>query len=125
MKLKWIIAVGFGIFLAVVLIPRFLIDRDLPPELHGVWKTDEPRYADRHFLLQKNALGFETEYGIIDWYEIIRVDQSTRHNKALYTIGYKSIEGTVFKRSLIYEPANGGRIRFENQENIEWYLVNS
>ena len=125
MNLKGIIAVGFCVFLAVIVIPRFFIQRDLPQKLHGVWETDEPRYEDRHFLLDKNAIGFETGYGVIDWYEIIQVDQTTRHNKTLYIIEYKTVEGTVFKRSLFYGSGNGGTIRFENQENIEWFLVNS
>ena len=125
MNLKWVVAVGFCVFLAVIVIPRFFINRDLPQKLHGVWETDEPRYEDRHFLLDKNAIGFETGYGVIDWYEIIQVDQTTRHNKTLYIIEYKTVEGTVFKRSLFYGSGNGGTIRFENQENIEWFLVNS
>ena len=125
MKLKWIIAVGLCIFFAAVVIPRFFINRDLPQNLHGVWQTDEPKYEDRHFLLDQNAIGFETGYGVIDWYEIIQVDQSTRRNTTLYTIEYKSGEGAVFKRSLIYNPGNGGTIRFENQDDIEWFLVDS
>ena len=124
MKLKWIVAVGFCILLAFVVIPRFFISRDLPQKLHGVWETDEPRYEERHFLLDKNAIGFETGFGIIDWYEITQVDQSTQRKATVYTIEYKSGEGSVFKRSLIYDPAGGGTIRFENQANIEWFLVN-
>jgi hypothetical protein len=125
MNLKWIIAVGFCVFLAVIVIPRFFINRDLPQKFHGLWETDETRYEDRHFLLDKNAIGFETGDGIIDWYEIIKVDQTTRHNKTLYTIEYKTGEGTVFRRSFIYNSGNGGTIRFENQADIEWVLVDS
>jgi len=125
MNLKWIIAVGFCVFLAVIVIPRFFVNRDLPQELHGIWETDETRYEDRHFLLDKNAIGFETGFGAIDWYEIIQVDQTTRQNKTLYTIEYKTSEGTVFKRSLFYNSGNGGTIIFENQADIEWFLINS
>jgi hypothetical protein len=125
MNLKWIIAVGFCVFLAVIVIPRFFINRDLPQKFHGLWETDEKRYEDRHFLLDKNAIGFETGDGIIDWYEIIKVDQTARHNKTLYTIEYKTGEGTVFRRSFIYNSGNGGTIRFENQADIEWVLVDS
>jgi len=125
MKLKWIIAAGFCIFIAAVVIPRFFISRDLPQKLHGVWETDEPRYEERHFLLDRNTIGFETGLGIVDWYEITRVDHSTRRNTTVYTIEYKSAEGSVFKRSLIYDPAGGGTIRFENQDTIEWFPVNS
>jgi hypothetical protein len=125
MKLKWIIAVGLCVFLAVIVIPRFFIIRDLPQKLHGIWETDEARYEDRHFMLDKNAIGFGTGDGEIDWYEIIRVEKTIRRHKTLYTIEYKSGEGTVFRRSLNYNPGDGGTIKFENQANIEWFLVNS
>lgn len=125
MKLKWIIIVGFCIFFVTVVVPRFFIIRDLPQKLHGVWETDESRYEDRHFLMEKNAIGFGTGDGKIDWYEIIQVDQTNRRNETLYIIEYKSDEGTVFRKSLIYNPGDGGTIRFENQANIEWFLVKS
>jgi hypothetical protein len=125
MNFKWIIAVGFCVFLAVIVIPRFFINRALPLKLHGVWETDETKYEDRHFLLDKNAIGFDTGDGIIDWYEIIQVDQTTRRDKTLYTIKYKLGKGTVFRKSLIYNSGDGGTIRFENQANIEWFPVNS
>jgi hypothetical protein len=125
MNLKWIIAVGFCLFLTVIVIPQFFINRDLPHKLHGVWETDEIKYEDRHFLLDKNAIGFGTGDGAIDWYEIIQVDQTTRRDKTFYTIKYKLGEGTVFRKSLIYNSGDGGTIRFENQANIEWFPVNS
>ena len=125
MKLKWIIAVGFCVFLAVIVIPHFFVNGELPQKLHGVWETNATEYEDRHFLLDKNAIGFETGDGEIDWYDIIQVDQTTERNKTLYTIEYKTWQGTVFKRSLYYDPRNGGMIKFENQSNIEWVLANS
>ena len=125
MKLKWTIAVGFCVFLAVIAVPHFFVNRDLPQKLHGVWKTNATEYEDRHFLLDKNAIGFGTGDGEIDWYEIIQVDQTTKRNKTLYTIEYITWQGTIFKRSLYYDPRNGGMIKFENQSNIDWVLVNS
>jgi hypothetical protein len=125
MKLKWIIAVGFCVLLAVIVTPRFFGDRDLPQKLHGVWETNATEYDDRHFLLDKNAIGFGIGDGNINWYEIIQIDQTTKRNKTLYTIEYKIGQGSIFKRSLYYDPGNGGMIKFENQSNIEWFLVNS
>jgi hypothetical protein len=125
MKLKWIIAIVVCVLIAAFVIPRLFISRELPQKLHGVWETDETRYEDRHFLLDKNAVGFGTGDGSVDWYEIIQVDQTTQRNHTIYTIEYKSSEGAVFKRSLIYNSGNGGTIRFDNQKDIEWFLVDS
>jgi len=125
MKLKWIIAVAFCIIFAAIVIPRFLINRDLPDKLLGVWETTEAKYEDRYFLLDKKAIGFGTGDGNVDWYEITQVDAAIRRNKTLYTIEYKTDEGTVFRRSLYYYAGNGGTIKFENQANIEWVLVDN
>ncbi len=125
MKLKWIVAVGFCIVFSAIMIPRFFISRDLPEKLHGVWETTATKYENRYFLLDKNAIGFGTGDGEIDWYEITQVDKTMRRNKTLYTLEYKTGQGTVFKRSLHYDSGNGGKIRFENQANIEWILVDS
>lgn len=125
MKLKWIIAVGFCIFFAVIMIPRFFINRDLPEEFHGVWKTTATKYENRHFLLDKNALGFGSGDGKINWYEITRVDKTIRFNKTLYTIEFQTDEGTIFKKSLYHNSEDGGKIRFENQANFSWVLANS
>jgi hypothetical protein len=76
-------------------------------------------------LLDKNALGYGTGDGKIDWYEITRVDKTIRSHKTLFTIEYTRGEGTVFKKSLYYDCGNGGKIRFENQSNIEWIFYNS
>ena len=125
MKLKWIIAVGFCVLLAVIVTPRFFVNRDLPQKLHGVWETNATEYDDRHFLLGKNAIGFGTGDEEFDWYVITRVDKTVRRDKTLYTLEYKVENGTVFKRSLYYESANGGIIKFENQANIAWTLTGS
>ena len=85
----------------------------------------KPVSISRYFLLEKNAIGFGTGDGKVDWYEITRVDKTLRRNKNLFTIEYKRGEGTVFQRSLYYDSGNGGKIRFENQVNIDWVLVNS
>ena len=125
MKLKWMIAIVICVVLAAVVIPRLFISRELPPKLHGVWETEETRYEDRHFMLEQNAIGFDTGNGYVDWYQITRIEESNRNNKTIYTIEYKSDEGAVFKRSLIYHSGDGGTIRFENQADVEWFLVDS
>lgn len=125
MKQKWILAVAFCIVFAVIALPHIFYKRDLPEKLHGVWETTEKKYENRSFVLDKNAIGFGTGDGNVDWYEITRVDETVESNKILYTIEFQKGEGTVFKRYLYYDSENGGRIRFKNQPKIEWVLVGS
>jgi hypothetical protein len=121
--LKSIIAVVFCIVFAAIALPRFFHNRDLPEKLQGAWETTEAAYANRYFLLDKNAIGFGTGDGKIDWYEITRVDETVEANKILYAIEFQKVEGAVFKRYLYYDSNYGGKIRFKNQPEIEWVLV--
>ena len=120
MKLKWTIVVVLFILVSWILLPRFFQNRDLPEELHGVWETSSENYADRYFLLDKNAVGFDPGGGNIDWYEITHVTETLENNTILYTIEFQQVEGTLFKRHLFFDSSNGGKIRFKNQPGIEW-----
>jgi len=124
-KLKWSVAVVLLMIFSAIIIARFAHNRDLPEKLHGVWETAEEKYMDRYFLLDKNAIGFGTGDGKIDWYQITRVDEAAERNNTLYTIEFQKGEGTIFKRFLYYCSENGGKIRFKNQANVEWVLVKS
>ncbi|MEJ2165120.1 MAG: hypothetical protein P8X90_06300 [Desulfobacterales bacterium] len=121
-KLKWIIAVLFCTVLAAIALPRFFHSRDLPEKLHGVWETTEAKYSGRYFVLEKNAVGFGTEDGTTDWYEITRVDEVVERNQIVYTIEFQNVKGSVFKKYLYYDSEDGGKIRFKNQPAIEWIL---
>jgi hypothetical protein len=120
MKLKWIIGVVLFILVSVILLPRFFHNRDLPEELNGVWETSSEKYADRYFLLDKNAVGFDTGDGNVEWYEITHVTETREKNTKLYTIEFQQVGGTLFRRLLFFDPSNGGKIRFKNQPGIEW-----
>jgi hypothetical protein len=122
-RLKWISAVVFCIAFSAIVLPQLLHNRDLPEKLHGVWQTTETKYTNRYFLLDKNAIGFGTGDGKVDWYEITRVDETVEANKILYAIEFQKVEGAVFKRYLYYDSNYGGKIRFKNQPEIEWVLV--
>jgi hypothetical protein len=124
-KLKWSIVVVFCIVFSTIILPRFFHNRDLPQKLHGVWETGDTNYTDHYFLLDKNAIGFGTGDGKIDWYRITRVNETLQRNTTLYAIEFQKDGGTVFKRLLYYYSVHGGRIRFKNQPNIEWALVKS
>jgi hypothetical protein len=120
MKLKWIIGVLLFLLVSWILLPRFFHGRDLPEALNGVWETSSENYADRYFLLDKNAVGFDTGDGIVDWYQITHVTETRESNTVLYTIEFERVEGTLFKRHLFFDSSDGGKIRFKNQPDIEW-----
>jgi hypothetical protein len=124
MKLRWII---IGSAILVVAFVLFLPERPkpLPDELVGVWTTSDPRYADRHLDLTKATIIFGTGKESIDTNFISNVEKRLQDKAILYTIYFHRVGGPEDRVSFYYDPANGGIIRFKNQEHIDWKKGNS
>ena len=125
LKKKWIIGFIMCFILLAFFLPKFLKSKDIPVNLHGVWENADPNYHNRYFLLDKNAVGFGTGDGKVDWYAVVSVDETKEGNNILYTIEYQKGKGALLKKSFYYYPAKSGRIKFKNQKEIEWFLTNS
>ena len=124
-KKKWIIVVIISLIFTAIILPEFWKNPNLPQKLHGVWENSDPNYTDRYFLLDTNALGFGTGDGKVDWYEIVDVDEKIEKNTISFTIEYQKPNSALLKKTLYYDPENGGVIRFKNQSGINWFRVKS
>ncbi len=93
-----------------------------PDDLMGVWKTDDPKYADRSFEIERSSITFTIGEGTFDTHPItnIEIEKGVDPKGSLYTIYYKDREGQEFKFSFYYSPSDHGVIRFKNQEQIVW-----
>ena len=92
----------------------------VPDELVGVWKTSAPKYADRFFELTKDVVIFGTGEKNDLVHAILNVEEVRANKRILYTIHYGNEEGQEYEWSFYYDSANGGAIRFKNQEEIGW-----
>lgn len=125
LKKKWIIGLILCFILLVLLLPKFMQNRNLPKKLHGVWENSDPDYMNRYFLLDTNAIGFGTGDGKVDWFEIVGVNERIEGDKTRYTIEYQTRNGVLLEKSLYYYPIKGGIIKFKNQLNIAWFHTKS
>lgn len=91
-------------------------------DLMGVWKTSEPRYADRFIKIGKDTITFGTGGENFESYSIkkIYMKKVPIENSILYTIHYKNREGVWNKFAFYYSPVNGGVIRLKNQKQMVW-----
>jgi hypothetical protein len=94
----------------------------VPEDLIGVWETTSPAYADRFFEITSGEVIFATGERTSDSYPIskIKIQKDPIDQKAFYIICYKNIEGQEYKFSFYYDPANQGKIRFKNQQDMVW-----
>jgi hypothetical protein len=122
MKFKWIVITVF----VLVVGSKFMFSSkkneviSLPENLMGKWTTSEPKYINRFLELTKTGLTYGLGENQENVYIISSVEKGVESNNILYTINYKDTNGSEFTRSFYYESANGGVIKFKNQENIEW-----
>ena len=92
----------------------------LPRELEGVWTTDDPRYKDRQLELSQVFVITVTgrqDAPRVEW--INRV--STAREGAGLQIAVDATDhssGTQDHLKLVFSPANGGEIRFNNQPQV-------
>lgn len=120
MKHKWIIISVFILIIASIFIFYLKEDEVFPDSLIGRWTTSEPRYKDRFFELSKTTFTYGLGGDKKDVCVISSIEKSVQDNNTLYTINYYNIDGMEFTRSFYYYPANGGVIKFKNQEGIKW-----
>ncbi|MFQ5801538.1 MAG: hypothetical protein ACE5JQ_01415 [Candidatus Methylomirabilales bacterium] len=95
-------------------------EKTIPDDLLGVWKTSEPKYADRFFEIKKDALIFGTGGDNTDIYSVASVEQAHDDVGLLYNIHYLNLEGQQYTFSIYYAPTNDGVIRFKNQKHFTW-----
>ena len=125
LKKKWTIGLIICFIFLAFFLSKFMKNRELPVILHGVWENSDPNYMNRYFLIDTNAIRFGTGDGKVDWYEIVSVKERPEGNSTFFTIEYQKPKGALLKKSLIYFPENGGRIKFKNQKTIAWFRINT
>jgi len=97
-------------------------DQRIPVNLIGVWKTDQPRYADRPFEITKDALILEQGEGYYEFsvYPIVDVRTSNSGEKTDYVITYTGEKGLRYEFSFSYYPREGGVLELKNRQGFLW-----
>jgi hypothetical protein len=91
---------------------------DVPEELRGVWKTNEPAHADRFMELSVVSVSFGTGNATVSTGFIQKIETSPQGPRTLYTITYTD-EGEERNLSFFYEPASR-TLRLKNQDRVAW-----
>jgi hypothetical protein len=104
--------------LAWVLISIFF-QTTIPPELHGTWRTDEPRYATRRFELLADQVVFQVGDSSmnIERHIVSRVRRSKSSRGSLYRVQYNGTDGELYQFSFTFDNQH---IRFANQPDFAW-----
>ena len=105
----------------------------VPEQLHGVWTTAAPEYADAFLEFTSETVVFGTglyaanSYLVVDLEEVreekvslYNLDKIPLEKGSLYTVSYKDIDSEEFQLSFYYDPTNGGVIRLKNQDHLIW-----
>jgi hypothetical protein len=95
-------------------------DKTVPNALVGVWQTSAQKYADRFFEITADTVIFAIGGGKTNSRPISEIETLREETRILYTITYLSAEAQKYRFSFYYDPANGGVIRFKNQQHIAW-----
>jgi len=95
----------------------------LPREVQGAWVTDDPQYSDRLIKFWPSEFviltGVESQAAV---QTVEKVDRQQLGNGFALTIFSSNRAGTRDQMGIIYNPANGGELRFRNQKPV-WRRV--
>ena len=93
--------------------------RLLPDKLVGFWTTDALHYEDRFLELDKAYVIIGTgahEVPIVQ--AISKVQGDENGSEAAYAIYSTDQQGNAYQMMVLFNPANGGEIRFKNQPGM-------
>jgi len=98
--------------------------RATPDELIGIWRSDDPRYADRTFEIRADQLFFGTgEFGAPKIHSIISVTPPAEGAKdSLWIVSYRESDGETSEMSLVYVATPKPTLQFANRSE-SWRRV--
>ena len=113
------LVVGLALFCALLgCTPR--PRQEFRPDLIGVWKTEDPKYEDRFFQLERQTLILGIGEGRVNTYRIQSIRWSLDPVGTLYTVSYREHhEGMDSTFAFYYDPSERV-IRLKNQDQIKW-----
>ena len=86
-------------------------EKTIPDDLLGVWKTSEPKYADRFFEFKKDAIIFATRENNTDTYSVASIEQTHDEGGVLYNIHYLNLEPIMASSDSKIKSTSPGRER--------------
>jgi hypothetical protein len=92
------------------------LPREAPELLVGVWKTTNPRYAERYFEIRNTELIIGTSKGEAEVHALRGVESKVADDRLSYALHYGEADGGESILAFYFD----GNIRLVNQEDILW-----
>ena len=123
-----VLGIVFGVVLVVglVLVGLSLMppNREIPPELLGVWATEAESHADRVFTITDSTLVFQTGETDSVIYPVVEVIRNDTDSGAEYVIKH-DVDGDVADFAFYYMEMPEPLIQFKYQRNMDWRKTGS
>jgi hypothetical protein len=104
----------------VLAVARLVVDRRLPSQVTGLWRTDAPAYQGRLVELRSRYLAFLTDSagGVVS-YKIARVLMSQDAQGTLFRVQYDA-NGKRSEFAFVYDQGPPEHLRFAHQRQLVW-----
>jgi hypothetical protein len=99
-------------------------NKEIPPELLGVWATEAESHADRVFTITDSTLIFQTGETDSVIYTVVEVIHNDTDSGAEYVIRH-DVDGSVAEFAFYYMAMPEPLIQFKNQRNMDWRRAGS
>ena len=88
-----------------------------PPAILGTWVTDDPRYAERAFVVRPDTIELYVGRGQALRHEILTIRESRAASFIVYEITYATTDGDTVLELLFYPD---GFVRLEHPIEVRW-----
>ena len=94
--------------------------QEVPDYILGEYTSNDSRYEDREFIIDKEKVSFIVEGEDVHGGNIEKVKMNIANDTQLFDFDYKDNEGVEFKLSFLYDKTDGGTIKMQNQDGVQW-----
>lgn len=117
---RWIC---FGIVLFVLAGGCRPANAPMPDYLIGEWRTSATTHAGSTMELTKDLVRFQGKDDTVVTGKIVNFVTIQEKTATYHRISYVDLDKNEYRLDIIYNPANGGTMRFKNQPGLVWTRI--
>ena len=92
----------------------------VPEQLIGTWQTSMATHAGSTMEISEYTLVFTSDRGVDTRSRIVGCKTFSEKGQTVYQLSYQDQYKNEYQLYLLYDPTDGGIVRFKNQPHLDW-----
>ena len=92
----------------------------VPEHLIGTWQTSMASHAGSTMEIGEHVLVFTSDHRVATRSRIVGFKTFSEKGQTVYQLSYQDQYKNEYQLYLLYDPTDGGIVRFKNQPHLDW-----